>query len=136
QAIAGMHGLRGVAGNLALPAVSAQAGEIEDALRAGQVPDYALIEALRSQLDQVRLLLQPPATQAARDSSVADRSSGAPADQQALPRSTLLLVDDEPMNLQVLRHTLQDEYRLLFAEDGHGALRLVREEQPDLILLD
>lgn len=40
------------------------------------------------------------------------------------------------MNLQVLRHTLQDEYRLLFAEDGHGALRLVREEQPDLILLD
>lgn len=82
------------------------------------------------------MLLQPPASQAARDSSVADRSSGAPADQQALPRSTLLLVDDEPMNLQVLRHTLQDEYRLLFAEDGHGALRLVREEQPDLILLD
>jgi len=51
-------------------------------------------------------------------------------------RSTLLLVDDEPTNLQVLRHTLQDDYRLLFAKDGETALRLVRENRPDLILLD
>ena len=27
-------------------------------------------------------------------------------------RQTLLVVDDEATNLQVLRHTLQDEYRL------------------------
>ena len=52
------------------------------------------------------------------------------------PRRTLLLVDDEPVNLQVLRHTLQDDYRLLFAKDGHKALELVRTEHPDLILLD
>lgn len=51
-------------------------------------------------------------------------------------RSTLLLVDDEPTNLQVLRHTLQDDYRLLFAKDGQAALKLVREDRPDLILLD
>jgi putative two-component system response regulator len=52
------------------------------------------------------------------------------------PRPTLLLVDDEPANLQVLRHTLQDHYRLLFAKDGSRALELVHAEQPDLILLD
>ncbi|GGC18300.1 two-component system response regulator [Oxalicibacterium flavum] len=52
------------------------------------------------------------------------------------PRRTLLLVDDEPVNLQVLRHTLQDDYRLLFAKDGYKALELVRTEHPDLILLD
>ncbi len=52
------------------------------------------------------------------------------------PRPTLLLVDDEPVNLQVLRHTLQDDYRLLFAKDGARALALAREEHPDLILLD
>lgn len=51
-------------------------------------------------------------------------------------RRTLLLVDDEPGNLQVLRHTLQDEYRLLFAKDGHSALQVVQSDRPDLILLD
>lgn len=51
-------------------------------------------------------------------------------------RPKLLLVDDEPANLQVLRHALQDQYRLLFARDGHKALALAREEQPHLILLD
>lgn len=51
-------------------------------------------------------------------------------------RSTLLLVDDETTNLQVLRHTLQHDYRLLFAKDGERALELVRIDRPDLILLD
>ncbi|MBV6749590.1 response regulator [Pseudomonas chlororaphis] len=51
-------------------------------------------------------------------------------------RPTLLLVDDEAINLQVLRHTLQDDYRLLFAKDGYKALELVRTDRPDLILLD
>src|SRR5690606_8764964 len=51
-------------------------------------------------------------------------------------RPTLLLVDDEATNLQVLRHTLHDRYRLLFAKDGESALNLVRSDRPDLILLD
>ena len=51
-------------------------------------------------------------------------------------RQTLLVVDDEPVNLQVLRHTLQDHYRLLFAKDGTRALELARSNQPGLILLD
>jgi len=51
-------------------------------------------------------------------------------------RRTLLVVDDEPTNLQVLRHTLQDDYRLLFAKDGHKALELAHTDPPDLILLD
>ena len=52
------------------------------------------------------------------------------------PRRTLLLVDDEATNLQVLRHTLQDGHRLLFAKDGQSALELVHRDRPDLILLD
>lgn len=54
----------------------------------------------------------------------------------ASPQKTLLLVDDEPTNLQVLRGTLQDDYRLVFAKDGQTALRLAQDKQPDLILLD
>ena len=51
-------------------------------------------------------------------------------------RPRLLLVDDEPTNLQVLRHILQADYRLLFAADGERALQVAREQRPDLILLD
>lgn len=51
-------------------------------------------------------------------------------------RPQLLLVDDEATNLQVLRHILQDDYRLLFAKDGQKALEMATREQPELILLD
>lgn len=51
-------------------------------------------------------------------------------------RPKLLLVDDEPVNLQVLKQILQQDYRLLFARDGEKALSLAQNEQPHLILLD
>ncbi len=51
-------------------------------------------------------------------------------------KHTLLLVDDEPTNLRVLRTVLQEQYRLLFAKSGEEALQLVQKELPDLILLD
>ena len=51
-------------------------------------------------------------------------------------RPRLLVVDDEPTNLQVLRHVLDKDYRLLFATDGTRALQLARQEQPRLVLLD
>jgi len=51
-------------------------------------------------------------------------------------RKTLLLVDDEAINLQVLQGILGSEYRLLFAKNGQRALELSRSESPDLVLLD
>lgn len=51
-------------------------------------------------------------------------------------RPTLLVVDDEPTNLQVLRQILQADYRLHFAKDGERALELAVQSKPDLILLD
>jgi putative two-component system response regulator len=48
----------------------------------------------------------------------------------------ILAVDDEAGNLQLLRHMLQDDYRLAFAKDGRRALELARQERPDLVLLD
>ncbi|HET6786781.1 MAG TPA: response regulator, partial [Aquabacterium sp.] len=56
------------------------------------------------------------------------------ADREVRP--VILVVDDEPTNLQVLRQILQADYRLLFARDGHKALELARSERPSLILLD
>ena len=51
-------------------------------------------------------------------------------------RPSLLLVDDEATNLQVLKTILENEYRLFFARDGVRALQLARQHHPDLILLD
>lgn len=51
-------------------------------------------------------------------------------------RPRILVVDDEPTNLQLLRQILQNQYRLLFAKDGARTLELARQERPDLILLD
>jgi len=52
------------------------------------------------------------------------------------PRSTILIVDDEPVNLQTLGGVLRDEFRTLIARDGESALQIAAAESPDLILLD
>nr|WP_160053408.1 two-component system response regulator [Shewanella litoralis] len=51
-------------------------------------------------------------------------------------KQTILIVDDEPANLRVLKKILEDQYRLIFAKSGEEALRLVQRELPNLILLD
>ena len=51
-------------------------------------------------------------------------------------KPTLLLVDDEATNLQVLRQILQDDYRLLYAKDGEKAVELAQANPVELILLD
>lgn len=57
-------------------------------------------------------------------------------DAEQRHRPTLLIADDEPTNLQVLRQILQADHRLLFAKDGAKAVELAQSEKPDLILLD
>jgi len=49
----------------------------------------------------------------------------------------ILLVDDEPATIQLIRKILQaDGYQVIHAQDGLEALSLVAEFTPDLILLD
>ncbi|KPA53065.1 histidine kinase [Photobacterium leiognathi subsp. mandapamensis] len=49
----------------------------------------------------------------------------------------ILVVDDEPVNLQILNNFLRlAGYRVKTAENGPQALAMVEEQRPDLILLD
>jgi len=48
----------------------------------------------------------------------------------------VLVVDDEPNNLQLLGQILQDQYQLSFATDGAKALDAAWKVKPDIILLD
>ncbi|MFD1382073.1 HD domain-containing phosphohydrolase [Rhodanobacter aciditrophus] len=54
--------------------------------------------------------------------------------EKVLPR--ILIVDDEPANLKILRQVLQDHYRLAFARSGMAALELMAKEPMDMVLLD
>lgn len=54
-------------------------------------------------------------------------------------QQTLLIVDDEPTNVQALANLLKDDYRIQVANHGEKALELLRRgrpQLPDLILLD
>jgi diguanylate cyclase (GGDEF)-like protein len=48
----------------------------------------------------------------------------------------ILVVDDTPANIRVLKHLLNDESSILFAMNGRDALTIAARERPDLILLD
>ncbi|MGK5092556.1 SpoIIE family protein phosphatase [Deltaproteobacteria bacterium TL4] len=50
---------------------------------------------------------------------------------------TILIVDDEPVNVQVLQNQLSlKHYECLVAYDGFQALNILQHKNPDLILLD
>ncbi|WP_334550589.1 HD domain-containing phosphohydrolase [Vibrio scophthalmi] len=53
---------------------------------------------------------------------------------RSVPR--LLVVDDEPANLKVMKQVLHSDYRLSFARSAKDALSLLEQEKFDLILLD
>ena len=57
--------------------------------------------------------------------------------QPTKPGATVLVVDDNPINLKLVADLLTFEaYRVLKAVDGEEAARKVQEDPPDLILLD
>ena len=49
---------------------------------------------------------------------------------------TILIVDDEPGNLAIMRAILEDSYRLVFARDGREALAAILKHRPVMVLLD
>ncbi|MDR7334929.1 diguanylate cyclase [Roseateles asaccharophilus] len=51
-------------------------------------------------------------------------------------RPRLLIVDDQPVNIQALHRVFAADCQVLMATDGQRALQLCRERQPDLVLLD
>ncbi|HXK42048.1 MAG TPA: response regulator [Anaerolineae bacterium] len=60
-----------------------------------------------------------------------------PAGLRANAVATVLVVEDDPEVAEMLRLTLEHEgHRVVVAASGEAALRLARQEQPDLISLD
>jgi CheY-like chemotaxis protein len=60
-----------------------------------------------------------------------------PNNESFLPQSTVLIVDDNPQNVELLQAFLESlPVRIVTAADGLEALKRVEEHNPDLILLD
>ena len=52
-------------------------------------------------------------------------------------KAKILIVDDEPFNVDVLLQELEElEHELITASNGQEALDKIKSQQPDLILLD
>jgi CheY-like chemotaxis protein/phosphoribosyl 1,2-cyclic phosphodiesterase len=86
---------------------------------------FAAIEGRELQLDARR--------PSSRVLGPAVRSSHRRAPQE----TTILLVDDDPAIIELLKETLADEgYQLLSANDGEAALVLARTQRPDVVVLD
>ena len=54
----------------------------------------------------------------------------------AIKEHTILIVDDERMNIEILSGILSPSYNLKISRNGARAVVLARENNPDLILLD
>ena len=70
------------------------------------------------------------------DPHAAERTQ-APAHQQNAKRNRILIVEDNPISLTLLKQLLKAHgYEVLGTPEGLQALDLARAEQPDLILMD
>lgn len=65
------------------------------------------------------------------------KPSSSPLEPPIEQQTTILVVDDERINLEVLKNTLSPQnYRTMTAQSGFQALEILETEMPDLILLD
>jgi two-component system, sensor histidine kinase ChiS len=85
--------------------------------------------------DQASSVDVSPSTQLCEPADIALLPSS--VDNASTGRVTLLAVDDEPVNLLVLKNHLSSGYfNLITAASAHEALSLIKKSRPDLILLD
>lgn len=51
-------------------------------------------------------------------------------------RNKILIVEDVPLNMDLLIQLLEEEYDLITTRDGESAVEITRQEMPDLVLMD
>lgn len=51
-------------------------------------------------------------------------------------KQTVLVVDDQPVNVQIVYEMLKHQYRVLMATSGKQAIEVCKKHHPDLVLMD
>jgi CheY-like chemotaxis protein len=114
--------------------VSRDASSFEHGFRVGRT------EGLIALVDAMTEVLGPEATVEDMCPEAVPKASLAGSDFANFfvgkTRPSILIVDDEPINIDLLADTFEVEYEVLAANDGKTALETAVREIPDLILLD
>ncbi|MEJ2180868.1 MAG: response regulator, partial [Gammaproteobacteria bacterium] len=51
-------------------------------------------------------------------------------------RPKILVVDDEPFNLEIMQEILEEDYEVSYAKSGSECMDMVTKLMPDVVLLD
>ncbi len=108
---------------------------------------HRLVEAMRGTLTAesehgngsvFRVSLPTHFSRLSQENLVADQeSSQAPVDFNQLRPSKILVVDDEPLNRELLRNYFADtEHEVIEAENGEQAVAKCMKHHPDIVLMD
>lgn len=62
--------------------------------------------------------------------------TSSPSELHPETKPKILVVDDQPMNIQFLYEMLKDEFEVFMATNGADALETCRSTPPDLVLMD
>jgi CheY-like chemotaxis protein len=52
------------------------------------------------------------------------------------PKPTILIIDDEDLNIEIMANALKQKYNTVVAHNGHSGLEVAKKTIPSLILLD
>ena len=103
------------------------------------------MKQLAEQLEEAELAKQTEAEEQkqAEETKKAEKQAEQPDTQQAEPekvskfgRKHILIIDDDPHMLKVLKHHLGNKYDVATAVNGNIALRFLQNKKTNLILLD
>ncbi len=50
--------------------------------------------------------------------------------------ATVLVIDRDPLTLDLARRAIADHYRIIVAENGTDALAMIDEHRPDIVMID
>jgi len=59
-----------------------------------------------------------------------------PSKAKSMNKPIILIVDDEPININMIAELLRETYHIKIANNGTKAIDIVKKQKPDLILLD
>jgi diguanylate cyclase (GGDEF)-like protein len=156
SALRHLHSLKGLAASLGAMALSRTAARAEIQLKQdANSPDWPKVTAelgarLRLDIKAMQALARyfgfesgqaEPVVREQPEEAVHHQVEAWQATQATeaaeLERAQILLVDDQPINLEILKEILGNDYQLLEASSGGKALALCRQQRrPDLVLLD
>lgn len=93
---------------------------------------------IKNKVDELMYSESPELESSLASSLAADISSSLNKNEDADTdtKKTILLVDDDPVQLRALKSLLQDRYKVLMSTSGAEALIMLARKHPDLILLD